>query len=141
MIKRIYIDNFKCFVNFEFKPDSTQLIFGPNGGGKSALFDVLERLKSYVVFGSKAEKVFPAATLTAWQTLPAQLYELEIEGNGGRYGYRLVLEHIAPEQKSRAVKEELTFDGKPLFVFDGHDVDLFRDDFSPGPVFPADWSR
>ncbi len=35
MIKRIYIDNFRCFSNFELRPDRVNLLFGVNGSGKS----------------------------------------------------------------------------------------------------------
>ena len=42
MIERIYIDNYKCFSNCEFKAQAVQLILGANGSGKTTLFDVLE---------------------------------------------------------------------------------------------------
>jgi ABC-type Mn2+/Zn2+ transport system ATPase subunit len=35
MIGRLYADNYKCFVNFEYKPRSLELILGDNGSGKS----------------------------------------------------------------------------------------------------------
>ena len=43
MLKKIYIDNFKCLVNFELAFDSINLFLGPNGAGKSAVFDVLRK--------------------------------------------------------------------------------------------------
>jgi AAA15 family ATPase/GTPase len=33
MLKRLYIDNFRSFVNFEYKPGSKQLLLGANGSG------------------------------------------------------------------------------------------------------------
>jgi recombinational DNA repair ATPase RecF len=41
MLTRLYIDNFRCFVNFEYRPARRQLIVGRNGSGKSSLLDVL----------------------------------------------------------------------------------------------------
>jgi predicted ATPase len=36
MLTRLYIDNFRCFVKFEYGPARTQLILGANGSGKSS---------------------------------------------------------------------------------------------------------
>jgi AAA15 family ATPase/GTPase len=40
MIERLYIDHFKTFQNFEWKPGKVALLMGRNGTGKSALFEV-----------------------------------------------------------------------------------------------------
>ena len=37
MLSRVYIDNYRCFVNFDFRPKAKQLVLGINGSGKSAL--------------------------------------------------------------------------------------------------------
>ena len=43
MFQRLYVNNFRCFENFEFKPDSTSvLLIGKNGAGKSTLARVLK---------------------------------------------------------------------------------------------------
>ena len=141
MIKRLYIDNFKCLVNFEYEPAPLQLIFGDNGSGKTTTFEVLERLRDFLVFGYTTERQFPTSALTAWQARPEQTFEMEIAGNGGKYSYHLIIEHDRVNSKCRVKQEELRFDGKTLYVFDGHDAHLFSDDFSEGPVFPHDWSK
>jgi len=41
MLTRIYVDNFRCLVNFEFKPGGKHLLFGRNGSGKSSFLDAL----------------------------------------------------------------------------------------------------
>ena len=46
MLTRIYIDNFRSFVNFEYKPERKQLLLGPNGSGKSSLLDAIRYVKS-----------------------------------------------------------------------------------------------
>ena len=48
MLTRIYIDNFRCFVNFEYKPDKKQLLLGAIGSGKSSLLDAVGYLKQFV---------------------------------------------------------------------------------------------
>lgn len=143
MIKRIYIDNFRCFVNFEYRPAPLQLLFGTNGTGKSTVFEVLAALRQFITWGDAAEKTFPAHTLTAWQSRPEQTFELELDGNDGTYTYKLVIEHNRALSKNRVKLEDLRFASNPLYQFDGENAHLFRDDFStgPGPVFPQDWSR
>jgi hypothetical protein len=141
MIKRLYIDNFRCLVNFEYKPAPLQLLFGANGSGKSTVFEVLTALRQFITWGDSAERMFPALTLTAWQTRPEQTFELELDGNGGAYTYKLIIEHNRVLNKNRVKLEELRFRGQPLYIFDGENAHLFRDDFTQGPVFPQDGSR
>ena len=31
MVTRLYVDNFRCLVNFELKLDETNILLGPNG--------------------------------------------------------------------------------------------------------------
>ena len=45
MIRRIYVDNYKCLVNFELSFDRLTLLIGPNGVGKSAVLDVIFSLR------------------------------------------------------------------------------------------------
>ena len=47
MLTRIYVDNFRCLVNFECYLGAQQLILGGSGAGKSTLFDVLGLLRDY----------------------------------------------------------------------------------------------
>ena len=48
MLTRIYIDNFRSFVNFEYRPETKQLLLGPNGSGKSTLLEAIRYLKLFV---------------------------------------------------------------------------------------------
>jgi hypothetical protein len=141
VISRIYIDNYKCFVNFEYQPGSLQLLMGANGTGKTAVFNVLHRLRKFVVAGQRTHSNFPPRTLTAWDQRPEQTFELGLKGNGGEYLYQLVIEQDRPARKNRIKSEELWFDRKTLYRFDGKEAHLFRDDGSAGPVFPFDWSQ
>ncbi len=36
MIKRLYVDNYKCLVNFELPLQDLTLLLGPNGVGKTS---------------------------------------------------------------------------------------------------------
>jgi predicted ATPase len=141
MICRLYVDNFRCFVNFEIKPESIQLLLGTNGTGKSSVFEVLERLREFVAWGRPTNEIFPLNTLTVWQLRTEQTFELELCGNQGTYKYSLVIEHNRQNSKNRTKREELRFDNNLLYQFDGQDAHLFRDNYSAGPVFPLDWTR
>jgi predicted ATPase len=141
MIERVYIDNYKCFVNFEFQPQAIQLLLGGNGSGKTTLFDVLESVRDFLTGGNSTSQCFPAGTLTAWDGGRDQTFELVIKGNDGSYYYRLVVEHDKWGLMNRIKTEELRYGQSLLYQFDGKDAHLFRDDGSAGPVFPLDGSR
>jgi predicted ATPase len=141
MLKRIYIDNFKCFVNFELSTDAINLFLGPNGAGKSTLFDVLRRLQAFLGGDGKVDAIFHFNELTRWQTSLTQSFELEIEGNGGIYKYELAIEHEDEGRRTRVSYERLWFDKKPLLSFQMGDVQLYRDNHSEGPSYPFDWSQ
>jgi predicted ATPase len=141
VISRIFIDNYRCFTNFEYRPGDIQLILGDNGSGKTSLFDALCTIRDVIARGLPSDEAFPTACLTAWDNRALQSFELDVSGNGGLYRYRLVIDHDRPNRRNRIQNEELTFDGNPLFLFDGRDAHLFRDGHSAGPTFPFDWSR
>ena len=143
MIRRIYIDNFRCFTAFEYEPESVSLILGKNGVGKTSLLHVVQKIQAILIHGSAVNEQFHVGSLTRWDARPVQTFEMEIEGNGGVYCYRLEIEHERSKQKCRIAKEELLFDKQRLYLFDGKEANLFRDDpnWNEGPKIPYDWTR
>lgn len=141
MIERLYVDNYKCLVNFDLRPGALQLLFGDNGTGKSACFDVLARLRDFVTWGIRTWEAFPNNSVTAWQTRPKQTFELTVGGSEGVYDYRLVIEHNFDLGTDTIREEALQHEGKPLYRFDGENAHLYSDDYSQGPVYPTDGSR
>ncbi|MDQ7785612.1 MAG: AAA family ATPase [Desulfomonilaceae bacterium] len=139
MIKKIYADNFRCLVNFEFSPGPVSLLLGPNGSGKSSVFDLLSKIQLFLEGEGKVTDLFPERDLCRWQTARPLTFELELEGNGGAYRYSLVVEHERERGLARVQKELLFFDGKPLFEFHEGKVQLYRDDHSQGPEYSFDW--
>jgi len=145
MITRVYADNFRCLVNFELPLERLQLLMGMNGSGKSSVFDVLAKLQALLRGGLVAD-VFAPEDLTEWMTSPLQTFELAVQGNGGQYEYRLVIEHDRGRGLQRIKEERLRYDGRELFAFRLVDVQessaqLYRDDYSAGPAVPFDWRR
>ena len=107
MLKRLYVDNFRCLVDVELNFDSINLFLGNNGAGKSTIFDVLVKLKSIITTNTDLSSIFKLSDYTRWKNLhldqgdldyeekqnlnkeKSQKFELEIEGNGGIYKYEL----------------------------------------------------
>lgn len=141
MLRRLYVDNYKCLVNFEFQARPLQLLLGENGAGKSTVFEVLSLLKQFVTQGQTTASLFARPSLTRWQTRNTQTFELDVDGNGGRYRYRLEIEQDERPGVSRVALEELLFDDHRLFWISRGKGRLYRDDFSEGPEIGVDWTR
>ncbi len=47
MITRLYVDNYKCLVNFELRLDELTLLLGPNGVGKTSVLEAIEHFARY----------------------------------------------------------------------------------------------
>ncbi len=138
MLKRIYVDNFRCLVNFDLRLDELTLLLGLNGGGKSSVFDVLTRLRRFLAGEARVAEVFPPSSLTRWQSRALQRFELELAGPHGSYTYRLGIEHDGASRRMLVHGEELFLDGKPLFESQQGTVRLYNDHHSEGPCYPFD---
>ncbi|MBN2581238.1 MAG: ATP-binding protein [Pirellulales bacterium] len=140
MITRIFIDNYKCFTNFECQIGSLQLLVGDNGTGKTSLFEVIYILRKFLTQRIQSIDAFSPSSLTAWDKRSIQTFELEIDGNAGKYLYRIVIEQDERHHRNRIKSEELKYNKLYLYQYDGSDAHLFHDDGKPGPTFPFDWS-
>jgi predicted ATPase len=143
MIKRLYIDNYKSLVNFELQLQELLLLLGPNGVGKTAVLDVIYAMRRLLSGEAKItdRDAFPSPTLTRWQKRDKQAFEVDVMLKGEELRYRLEVDHERATRRSRITLERLESNGKPLFVFKMGEVTLYRDDFSVGPTFGADWSE
>lgn len=139
MLKKMYIHNYKCFVNFEIEFSNLVLLLGTNGSGKTSIFDVLFYIRRLVVDNAKIYDVFSTEDLTVWMDSPEQVFELHVEGNGGSYIYKLHVMHQIELGRLRIEKETLSFNDKPLFSFEQGDIQLYNDSFGQGPIFTFDW--
>ena len=145
MIKRIYVDNYKCLVNFELPLQELSLLLGPSGVGKTSVLDVVYALRRLLSGDAKVtdRDVFPTRTLTRWQSRNLQLFEIDVVLQSETYRYRLEVEHEIEKRTARIRSERLEVDGNSLFEFVLSEVQLFRDDpdhgISKGPSYTADW--
>jgi len=141
MLTRVYIDNFRCFVNFEHKPGKRELILGSNGSGKSSFLDALLLLRQFVTKGDVFDDFFILAQRTRWMNRPQVTWELEAALDGGRYIYRLVIEPWGEPARPRVASETVKLDGKPIFEFVAGEVHLYNDRFEHKVTYPFDWHR
>src|SRR5690348_8443402 len=111
MLTRIYIDNFRCFVNFEYRPERKQLLLGANGSGKSSLLGTVRDLKQFV---KGDENPFTQSTRTRWHESFLQILEVEAVLDDKNYEYRVEIQ-FAPETKQPSVGlERLKVSGAPV---------------------------
>jgi energy-coupling factor transporter ATP-binding protein EcfA2 len=145
MIKRLYASNFRTLVNFEVDFGPLTLLLGPNGAGKTTVFDVIWLLREFLRAEKTATDLFSNTTLTRWQHVEVQSFEITVAGQGGEFLYHIEVEHERARQRCRVRAERLTFDGKPLFESGLHEkyltAQLYRDDGGKGPTGFTDWSR
>lgn len=144
MLKRLYVDNYRCFVNFRLDLQELTLLVGPNGSGKSSVLDLLYGLRQLLSGTAKVTDptVFPTRSLTRWQEHATQVIEVvaSVEKDD-EVTYRLEIEHERETRRARIAAETLMAASGPLFEFDKGDVQLYRDDHSPGATYSADWTE
>lgn len=144
MLKRIYVDNYRCLVNFQLELQEMTLLVGRNGSGKSSILDVLSALRQLLSGAGKVTDpdVFPTRSLTRWQDQDLQVFEVMVSLEGeGDATYRLEVEHEKESRRARISLESLRVEDKPLFECRRGEVQLYRDDHSMGSQYSADWSE
>src|SRR5437868_5089378 len=135
MIKRVYIDNFQCFTNFEVQADRVNLLIGDNGAGKSTFINALHRVVTLVALGGAVEALFPWHTRTRWDSRPTQRIELEVSGNGGTYYYVLELFHDLALDTVSLKREMVKYDSRTLFLYENGMVQLHNNEGKLGTQF------
>lgn len=136
MIERVYIDNFRCFSSFELRLDRVNLLLGANGSGKSSLMEAIATIADGLGAGTASESGFVPDDLTRWDSRPEQRFELDVQLEGARFGYRLRLRHDVDGYDTTIVEESVERDGRELFAYREGLVHLHRDDDDRVTSFP-----
>ena len=144
MITRLYVNNFRCLVNFKAEFDSFAVLCGPNGAGKSSVFDALRLLRNLgtgdALLGGTGEMDVPALEFTDWLKSTVQEFELGLSVDGNALDYTLHIEQKADFEKPRIIKEQANCNGKLLFQRDLEGVEFEKADGAQ-VFFPLDWRQ
>ena len=142
MIGRFYADNFRCLTNFELDLDQTNIFLGPNGSGKTSVFDALRKIQNLTVRGARIEDEFPQRDLSCLRSgSRVQQFELEIVVDQEHYEYMLKIEHDLDRNRMWIDQEILRHNKKPLFVFEKRIARLYRDDYGRESSYQFDLTR
>lgn len=142
MLHRLYVHNYRCLENFEFKPGdaSSALLIGKNGSGKSTLAQVL------AIFQAVGRGVNRVGTLIkpvdfslARTTVPVRL-ELEALLHGQIFQYVLAFDLPERFKELRVIEERLRVDDTSLYSRELAQVTLHRQNADqPEARFNVDW--
>jgi predicted ATPase len=142
VITRIYVDNFRSLVNFEWKPGKLALLLGENGSGKSSVIDAVWGIRALIATQGELRRWFPAASRARWEKRFDLNIELDVQIDDRAYAYKLTIEHSEQDpNKSRVKRETLHLGDQVLMDFADGDLQLFRDTGAKGPLVSGDWTR
>lgn len=138
MLTRVYIDNFRSFVNFEYRPAKKQLLLGANGSGKSSLLEAIRYVKGFIV---GAENPFTQSTRTRWQDRPLQVVEIDALLEGQEYQYRIETRFDSDTRQPSVNMESLKVSGATSFDRTNEALRFFSDSGSQETAKPPDSTR
>jgi predicted ATPase len=141
MLTSLVVDNFRCFQNVEFRPRVLHAVIGPNGTGKSSLFDVLKLIRSLVCDSVQVLDVVPTKSLTRWDQRDEQTFVIEAELDGDKYKYQFAVRHDPVRYLARLETERLSVNDQPRFSANLGEAQLYRDNGTAGPTVKLDWTR
>jgi len=118
MIRRLYVHNYRCFENFElsFADNSTLLLLGKNGSGKTTIGLVLELLQKIARGTSRVGELVKPKDLAHGRSDVPMRIECEVELAGNRYVYVIAFEYPPDFKELRVFEEKLTINGKNAYA-------------------------
>jgi predicted ATPase len=118
MLKRIYIDNFRCFVNFEYKPERKQLLLGENGCGKSSLLEALQAVRDFLRKGGGDTVAIDMLQngRTRGRDETRQVFEIDAELDGRQYIYHIEFQANGDASRTIILAEFLKVEGSLIFL-------------------------
>src|SRR5205809_335040 len=141
MITRLYVNNFRCLVNFQADFDSFAVLCGPNGAGKSSVFDAVRLLRNLgtgdALLGGTGEQDVTGLEFTKWLDSTVQEFELGLSVEGEPFEYVIHIEQTADFERPRVIHERALCDGQPLFERDSEGVRFLKADGNQA-FFPLD---
>ncbi|MDP2431355.1 MAG: AAA family ATPase [Pseudomonadota bacterium] len=142
MLQRLYIHNFKCFQNFELKPEGkhSSLLIGKNGAGKTSIAKALLVFQGIGRGINRVGHLIDLRDFLSAQTGLPMRFELEVLIQEKKYHYSLALELPEKFKELRVVEEWLEVEGEPVYVRELAQVSLRKVNGTSGDArFLMDW--
>ena len=128
MIKYLYANYYKAFVNLKIEFGQSNLLIGSNGVGKSNIFTLIASIRD-VIRGcpNSVELNFPQSTHTRWIKSDIQTFELGITTDNNEFVYNIEILHDSNKAKSKISSEKLTCNGNTLYQMVGGTAEVYDD--------------
>lgn len=141
MIKRFYVNNFRCFENFELVLETlpSSLLIGKNGTGKSTVGHVLQIFQSIARGFNRTSDLAEISDFTRNRSDSPMRFELEARLKETDYKYVLVLELPTHFKELRIQEERFEVSGTPIFTRQEAQVSLHRSHGRNAAEFWIDW--
>jgi predicted ATPase len=142
MLKRLYIHNFKCFENFEFKLNGmpSSLLIGKNGVGKSSISKALLIFQNIGRGVNRVGELVASSDFAYGRTKIPMRFEIEIQLQKRTYLYSLALELPEKFKELRVLEERLEVDGQRVYARDQAQVSLSKSHhLGSDAMFSVDW--
>lgn len=141
MIKRFYVNNFRCLQNFEFQISEipTSLLIGKNGSGKSTVGSALSILREIASGTNRVDDLVKPSDFSLGNTFAPIRFEIEVSLKEETYEYTLALELPEGFKALRVLEEKLSVDGSTVYSRRGAQVRLTRSVKDTEAAFRLDW--
>lgn len=132
MIKRVFIDNFHCFVNFEIKlaDNHNALFMGKNGVGKSSIFSAFLILQKIANGEKNLAQSIKKRDFGLLGINHPMTFEFDVEKNEKIFSYKIVIDYPDNFYQPRIKEENLLVDGKPCFTRNQASISVGKAKFS-----------
>jgi len=142
MIQRLYVHNFRCFENFEFKAAGmpASLLIGKNGAGKSTVAATLRILQSIGRGVNRAGQLVSPKDFSCGRSTVPMRFEVEVLLGADQYFYSIALELPEKFKELRVLDERLEVSGKIIYSRNQAQVSLPKNSPERGEAqFLVDW--
>jgi predicted ATPase len=141
MLNRLYVNNFRCFENFELLLGGlpSVLLLGRNGAGKTTVGTALEVLQG-IARGAKrvGDLVKPKDLAHGRADVPVR-FEVEVTLADRNYAYAVAFDFPSGFRELRVSEEKLVVDGEAIFTREFAQVRLARTGAAAEAAFRIDW--
>ncbi len=141
MIQRIYVNNFKCFENFEVKlaDFSSALVIGKNGSGKTSFLQVIELFQKIGRGINRVGELIGTQDFSYGRTEMPMRFEFDFLIRDMQFKYMITFELPDKFKEPRIKEEALHLDGRAIYSRNLAQIQLSKNSQSNATQFSLDW--